>query len=280
MASGKAHEGRDEAFWRDYLLNYNAMQARGRRFFHRLPSDPRCQLCASPFGGAAGRVMRLVGKQQSVANPNMCNACEKVLLKHHGGAEVPGAMLFADIRGSTALAETMSPGAFHDLLERFYAVASAAVFAHDGMVDKFVGDELVAAFPPMLSEGRQSARAIAAGQALLRSTGHGGGEVPWVSVGAGVHAGSVWFGAVGDEKHVEITVLGDAVNTAARLAAAARGGELLVSADAARDAGLSGDFERRSLQLKGKHLPVDVLVLGPTPPAGATASPPPAPPRA
>jgi adenylate cyclase len=261
VTAGKAPRARDEAFWRDYLMNYGAMQARSRRFFNRLPADPRCQLCASPFAGPAGRVMRLVGKQPSSGNPKMCNACEKVLLKHHGGAEVPGAMLFADIRGSTALAETMSPGAFHDVLERFYAVGSAAVFANDGMVDKFVGDELVASFPPMLSGGHQAERAVTAGQAVLAATGHGQPGGPWVSVGAGVHVGTVWFGAVGDESHVEITVLGDAVNTAARLAAAAGPGELLVSVDAAAEAGFVGDHERRSLDLKGKQLPVEVLVV-------------------
>jgi adenylate cyclase len=261
MTAGKAPSTRDEAFWRDYLMNYDAAQAKGRRFFNRLPADPRCQLCASPFGGPAGRVMRLVGKQPSTGNPHMCNACEKLLLKHHGGAEVPAAMLFADIRGSTALAETMSPGAFHDLLERFYAAASAAVFANDGMVDKFVGDELVASFPPMLSEGRQAERAVAAGRSLLAATGHGQPGGPWVSVGAGVHAGPVWFGAVGDGSHVEITVLGDAVNTTARLAAAAGPGELLVSSDAATEAGVVGEHERRSLDLKGKQLPVEVIVL-------------------
>jgi adenylate cyclase len=271
MTPGKAPSTRDEAFWRDYLLNYNAMQAKGRRFFNRLPTDPRCQLCASPFGGAAGRVMRLIGKQQSAGNPNMCNACEKVLIKHHGGAEVPAAMLFADIRGSTALAETMSPSDFHELLERFYAAASAAVFLHDGMVDKFVGDELVAVFPPMFSGGRQAARAIAAGQALLATTGQGEGGGPGVSIGAGVHAGPVWFGAVGDEQHAEITVLGDPVNTTARLAAAAGPGELLVSADAATEAGLDPSLPRRSLDLKGKTLPVEVITLRAMPPSTPAA---------
>jgi adenylate cyclase len=279
MTAGKRPSTRDEAFWHHYLTSYNALQAKGRRFFNRLPADPRCQLCASPFAGPAGRVMRLVGKQPSSGNPNMCNACEKVLVKHHGGAEVPAAMLFADIRGSTALAETMSPGAFHDLLERFYAAGSAAVFAHDGMVDKFVGDELVATFPPMLSEGRQAARAIAAGQALMTATGHGQPGGPWASIGAGVHAGPVWFGAVGDESHVEITVLGDSVNTTARLAAAAGPGELLVSADAAGEAALAGDYERRALELKGKQLPVKVLVLR-AQSAPVSAGSPPAPPPA
>lgn len=261
MPGSDAPGARDEAFWRDYLINYSEKQTRTRQLYRRLPSDPRCQLCAAPFGGPAGRVMRLVGKRQSNGSPNMCNVCESVLLRHHGGAEVPGALLFADIRGSTALGESMSPSAFRALLERFYSAASSAVFAHDGIVDKFVGDELVAIFPPMLSGGRQAAQAVAAGRELLTATGHGAPEGPWVRIGAGVHAGMSWFGAVGDAKHVEITVLGDVVNTAARLASAAGPGELLVSIEAATEAELVGDFERRSLELKGKQRPVDVVVL-------------------
>ncbi len=70
------------------------------------------------------------------------------MAKHHGGAEIEATFLFADIRGSTSLAEGMSPSAFHALLDRFYAVASNVVFENDGGVDKFVGDEIVAMFFP------------------------------------------------------------------------------------------------------------------------------------
>ena len=104
----------DEQFWRDYLENPDSPQKAVRKIFARLPSDPRCQLCASPFSGLGGRLLRVVGQQQSTANPRMCNRCEKVLIKHHGGAEVEGTMLFADIRGSTSLGERMSPGEFRD----------------------------------------------------------------------------------------------------------------------------------------------------------------------
>ncbi|MCZ7536106.1 MAG: adenylate/guanylate cyclase domain-containing protein [Acidimicrobiia bacterium] len=122
--------------------------------------------------------MRLIGRRPSDANPNVCTGCQNHLIRHHGGAEVEGTMLFADIRGSTALAETMSPGDFHRLLERFYAVASRAVFEHDGAIDKFVGDELVAMFYPGLAGDRHVARAIEAARAVLRMTGHGMAEAP------------------------------------------------------------------------------------------------------
>jgi adenylate cyclase len=205
--------------------------------------------------------MRLIGKFQSSTNPFYCNSCEKMLIKHHGGAEVEGSLLFADIRGSTALAEKMTPSDFRDLLDRFYSTASDVVFANDGMVDKFVGDELVAVFPPLLNAGRHPEVAVKTAQDLLRATGHADPGGPWAPIGAGVHTGRVWFGAVGDGAHVEMTVVGDPVNVAARLAARAEAGEILVSAAAAEKAGLDSSLARRTLELKGREEPIEVVSL-------------------
>lgn len=252
---------RNEEFWREYLSNPNRFMASGRRFFGRMPADPRCYLCASPFAGAGGMVMRLVGRRKSMGNPNYCNSCEKMLIKHHGGAEVETSMLFADIRGSTALAEKMTSTAFRSLLDRFYTTASGVVFAHDGMLDKFVGDELVAAFPPMLSADEHPRHAVETAQDLLRATGHADPEGPWVPIGAGVHTGRAWFGAVGEGGHVELTIVGDPMNVTARLAARAEAGEILVSAEAAEKAGLDPSLPRQSLQLKGRQEPIEVVSL-------------------
>ena len=250
----------NEKFWRDYLMNYSRAQSMARPIFSRLPSDPRCQLCGSPFHGFGGRLMKAIGKAQSTASPRMCNQCEKAMLEHHGGAEVPGSMLFADIRGSTALAERMTPGEFHDLLDRFSSVASATVFAHNGFVDKFVGDEVVAVFAPVFGEDHAK-RAVDAGIDLLRATGHADPSGPWAPVGAGVHTGNAWFGAVGDGKHTELTIVGDVVNVAARLAAQAGAGEVLISTDAAAAAGVVAASPHRFLELKGKQDPFEVVTL-------------------
>ena len=252
---------KNEEFWRDYLSHPDSLMATGRRFFSRMPAEPRCRLCAAPFAGGGGMAMRLIGKRQSSLNPNFCNSCEKVLVKHHGGAEVEGSMLFADIRGSTALAEKMTPTEFRSVLERFYSTASGVVFAHDGLVDKFVGDGLVAMFPPMLSGERHTERAVEAAQDLLLATGHTDAEGPWVPIGAGVHTGRVWFGAIGDGGHVEVTVVGDAVNITARLAARAEAGEILVSAEAAEKAGLDSSLARQTLELKGREEAIEVVSL-------------------
>jgi adenylate cyclase len=248
--------------WRDYLEKGEPHLKYGRRVFSALPSDPRCRVCTAPFGGLGGPVMRAIGRKPSRANPHLCTACENHLVKHHGGAEVSGTMLFADVRGSTELAEGMSPGEFKALMERFYGVASRAVIDHDGAIDKFVGDEIVAMFYPALAGERHAAAAVKAARGILRATGHGDPGGPWASVGAGVHTGKVWFGVVGEQPHVELTALGDVVNTTARLAGAAGSGEVLVSAEVASAVGLESGLERRSLQLKGKALPFDVVVAG------------------
>ena len=216
-------------------------------------------MCASPFQGAGAPLMRLIGKRQSDANPNWCTSCTDFLARHHGGAEISGAMLFADIRGSTALAEQLSPAEFSALLTRFFAVATDIVFKHDGFIDKFVGDELVAQFFPLLAGERYAARAVDAAQDLLRATGHEDPAGPWVPVGAGVNAGKAWFGVVGEGRHVELTAVGDAVNVAARLAATAQAGEVLVSVAAAEASDLDPGLERRTLDLKGKSGGTEVV---------------------
>lgn len=251
-----------DPYWREYLEQGEAYVRVGRRVFGALPKDPRCRICAAPFAGLGAPIMRVIGRRPSDGNPNVCTACQNELIKHHGGAEVTGTMLFADIRGSTSMAERMSPGEFKDLLERFYLAASRAVIEHDGAIDKFVGDELVAMFYPALAGERHAAAAVDAARSILAATGHGTQAGPWVPVGAGVHSGRVWFGAVGEAPHVELTALGDPVNTAARLAAAAGAGEIVVSAETAAQAGLA-DGERRSLQVKGKEQAIEVVILGP-----------------
>jgi len=260
-ASPGAGEASEE-FWRDYLLHGDPHERRLRRVFQRLPSGPRCHACAAPFGGVGRQVIRLIGKRPSGRNPNLCNSCFDFMTKHRGGAEIPCTMLFADVRGSTSLAERMSAGEFHALLQRFYVVATEAVFSHDGGIDKFVGDEVVAMFMPLAAGERHAAQAIAAAEAILRATGHGEPGGPWLPVGAGIHTGDAWVGTIGDEHHVELTALGDIVNTAARLASAAAAGEILVSVDTAGAAGLRGDLPRSTLELKGKQEPFEVVRLG------------------
>ena len=251
----------EEAFWREYLTRGHSRERRGRAIFKRIPNGPRCRLCAAPFGGVGPPLMRSIGKGPSVHNPTMCSSCFTFLSDHHGGAEIEVTMLFADIRGSTTLAETMSPAGFRELIDRFYTVATRVVFDHDGTIDKFVGDELVAMFIPLLSGEDHAKQGVAAATALLRATGHANPDGPWVPIGGGVHTAMTWFGAVGQGSHVELTAVGDAMNTTARLASVAAAGEILVTTSAAAAAGLDATLESRHVELKGKQLSTEVVSL-------------------
>ena len=205
--------------------------------------------------------MRAMNKRPAIKNPTVCNACFDYMEKHHGGAEIDASYLFADIRGSTSLAERMPPGEFRALIDRFVTTASDIVFDHDGGVDKFVGDEIVAFYFPLMAGPGHAKKAVETALALLRATGHEDSAGPWVPVGVGVSSGMAWVGAVGDEKRTDLTALGDTVNVAARLAAAAKAGELLLTVEAAVAAGLDPSIDRQRLELKGKSTPTDVVSL-------------------
>lgn len=229
-----------------------------------LPSDPRCKLCGSPFKGWGGFIMHLMGRDQSRYNPRFCERCQ--VFEHPGGAEIVLTMLFADIRGSTALAEQMSAREFSQLINRFYKVATHVLIQSDAMVDRLMGDEAIGLYIPGFSGPQHPRRAIEAAQELLRLTGHRDPKGPWLPVGIGVHTGSAYVGVVGDEESTaDFTALGDNVNITARLASAAGAGEIMISEASCLASKLDLDrLEHRQLELKGKSEPFSVRVLSVT----------------
>src|SRR5918994_7432603 len=225
---------------------------RMRRLWRALPSAPRCKMCTRPFGSPGGPIMRLVGLGPWPSNPKYCAGCFKSLYRNRGGAEIECTLLFADVRGSTQLAETMRAGAYRRIMDRFYATAAEVLINHEAIVDKFVGDEVIGIFIPALTEGNHARRATDAALELLRATGHAT-DAPWAPIGIGVNTGEAFVGVVGTAEHIEFTALGDNVNITARLASAAGQGELLVTDAAARSAGLTDQVrERRTLQVRGR----------------------------
>jgi adenylate cyclase len=240
----------------------------GRQTFKHLPRPPRCKLCAAPFAGVGGALMRLVGKGPWAKNPTFCSQCFRQLTDHRGGAEIECSLLFADVRGSTTLAEGMRPTDVHRFMERFFDTAASVLIRHDAIVDRFVGDQAIGIFVPALSGKHHARNAVDAAQDLLTSTTDAAGT-PWVSIGVGVDTGLAFVGSLGTGSTVDFTALGDAVNIAARLASAADAGEALVTLDAGHDGGLDDrGLERRDLRLKGKTGITSVLVL----PAAAAAA--------
>ena len=176
-----------------------------------------------------------------------------------GGTEMEVGILFADIRGFTSLAERETPDAVATLLNRFYATAVDVLCEH-AIIDKLVGDQVMALYLPRVFPGEPGRHMLADARALVAAAGYGDGR-PWVEIGVGLDFGSAFVGNVGSGEVKDFTAIGDVVNTAARLQAAAAGGEIVMSRavhDRAQDD--APDGETRQLVLKGKSEPEPVVV--------------------
>lgn len=249
-----------EAMWREWFSkNAAIMENRFTKLMRWLPSDPRCKFCSVPFQGVGGVFVRTVyGKRRSVLNPSFCNMCEEFARTNPGGAEVDMSMLFVDVRGSTALSERMSPTEFQKLINRFYVEATRVISREDGLVEKLAGDSVAAFWGAGFAGENYIQRTLTAAQAMLKVM-----QEQNIPVGIGVHAGVAFFGGMGTaDGLVEISAIGDEVNTAARLASKAAAGEIIVSEKALQKAGIdAGNLESRSLELKGISEPVHVRVM-------------------
>jgi adenylate cyclase len=232
------------------------------RTFRRLPAAPRCKLCMAPFAGPVAALFRLAGYGRWQLNTQMCRICIRKISDEVGGAEASVSMLYADVRGSTAIAEDLGPSEMTKLLNRFFDLVAKEVDGEGGLIDHIVGDGVMAMWVKGFVGPDHARHAVAAGVAIAEATSRA--ELP---VGCGVHTGEAFVGIVGAERGVhDFTVVGDVANTTARLGSAAKPGELLVSADAAAAAGLDlAGRQCRSLELRGKAQPLDtwVLVAGP-----------------
>jgi len=232
----------------------------GRRLFSLVPSPWRCRFCNAPFRGPYSGVFRWIGYAPSRKNPQLCARCLE--RAPEGGALVAVTVLFADVRGYTALAEGLSSMEATATLNRFYAAASQALLAHEAVLGQIAGDEVMALFVPGLAGRAYPRKAVRAARALLESVGYGGRQGPWIDVGVGICSGEEYVGNVGGGGFKDFTALGDVTNTAARLQGLAAGGDILLCAatyDAVRD--VYPNAERRTLELKGKSAPVEAFLI-------------------
>jgi adenylate cyclase len=227
------------------------------RLMRHLPSDPRCAVCRAPFGGPIGRVMSGFGFGPSRKNPRLCSTC----FEHApmGGVEMDVGILFADIRGFTSLAEHATPDSVATLLNRFYA-AAIDILCKRAIIDKLVGDQVMALYLPRVFPGEPVGHMIADARLLLAAAGYAD-QRPWVQLGIGLDFGTAYVGNVGAGEVKDFTAIGDVVNTAARLQAAAASGEIVMSGRVSARAGaLVAGALPRELSLKGKSEPEIALV--------------------
>jgi adenylate cyclase len=184
-----------------------------------------------------------------------------------GGTKCPVAILFSDIRGFTELSEHMRPEEVARLLSEYFSVMVDCVFRHGGTLDKFIGDAVMAQWGAPIGAPDDADRCLAAAVDMLqelkilntrwRSEGR-----PELEVGIGLNFGETFAGNIGSEQRLEFTIIGDAVNVAARLCKAARGSEILLTETMRRVlTGTRPLVERDPIEAKGVSKPIAVYSL-------------------
>ncbi len=266
MAEKPTKEEKQREAWRKALAEGDRPHNSMRRLFRAIPSSPRCGLCMAPFRGLGSIILKpLPNTTPSRKNPMWCKTCFEAA--PIGGSEVPTGVLFADIRGFTSYSEGRAPEEVAKLANRFYSVATEVLAKRDAVIDKLVGDEVIALFlPGFAGKDEYIPKMVDSADALLRAVGYGGDGEPWLPLGIGLDSGQAFVGNVGEGSVKDFTALGDPVNTASRLQSQAKPGQIVMSERVyASTDGRYPNALAVELDLKGKAEPVAARIvdLGP-----------------
>ncbi|MGQ9920850.1 MAG: adenylate/guanylate cyclase domain-containing protein [Desulfobacca sp.] len=195
--------------------------------------------------------------------------CEEILknpqLLQLGGKRQRVTVLFADIWGFTSLSERLAPEKVVEMLNRFFTAMVDIVFEHEGTLDKFIGDNLMAVFGTPLEIKQpavQAARCALAMQRRLREMQHEACQIG--RIGIGINTGEVIAGNIGSPRHMDFTVIGDVVNIAARLESLTRELDADILVGPATHEELAAEFLLEAcppVALKGRSAPLSVFRL-------------------
>jgi len=186
-----------------------------------------------------------------------------------GGKSVTATVLFSDIRGFTTLTEELGPHATVSMLNEYFEIMVECIQKEGGMLDKFIGDAIMAAFGIPMGHDDDEDRAVRAAVAMIRSLGAWNltrvneGKKP-VNIGIGLNTDVVVSGNIGSKKRMDFTIIGDGVNLAARLESACKqyAARVLISEFTYKK--LRGTYRTREIDMvvvKGKTRPVAVYEI-------------------
>jgi adenylate cyclase len=178
-----------------------------------------------------------------------------------GGESQRITVLFADVRGFTTMAEKMKPREAVEVLNDFFARMTNVIFEHDGALDKYLGDGLMALFGAPLAlqnDAEAAVRAAVDMQKSLAELNKLSGKPP-LSIGIGIHTGEAIVGYLGTERRTDYTAIGDTVNVASRLTSQAGPGQIVISSATNSQLGHGISCCQLSpMKLKGRDEPIEV----------------------
>lgn len=223
-----------------------------------------------PIRGPLSLPARMLGVKISRMNPNLCNICETMFttVKRRKQIIVASTVLFADLRGYTALSQQAESADMLDMLHGFTDECAEAVWARDGIINKFIGDAMLAIFNfPIVREDHVQQAVLAAQDIQRRWAKRSGqasaGTASSLGLGIGIHTGMASIGEIGTA-YKDFTIIGPVVNMASRIQNAAGAGEILVSGDVYEQ--VKDQFSgspSREYQLKGIDQPTTLHRLSP-----------------
>jgi adenylate cyclase len=223
-----------------------------------------------PIRGPLALPFRAFGITRSKMNPNICTICERSFryVKKQSHVAASATILFADIRGFTQLSERIERIRLSEIVSLFQDRCAQAIWAHDGIVNKTMGDGLMAIFNFPIVRTDHAQAAIRAALDIQRLCAEALGRLQLddlkgqpLGVGVGIHSGDVEIGEFSSFRS-DFTAIGGTVNLASRLESQAEAGEILISRDTADQAGdLASGAPTRLLTLKGIDQPVAARVI-------------------
>jgi class 3 adenylate cyclase len=225
-----------------------------------------------PLRGPASIPFRVFGIRPSRMNPNTCTICELMFTRVMKARKitVDVSVLFADLRGYTLLSQSLSADALSSMLDVFYDECATAIWEFDGLLNKTIGDAVMAIFNFPIRHNDHAERAVLAAREIQRRchsrreqlvAEHNGLDGSELGVGVGIDSGEASFGEFG-RSHRDLTAIGTVVNTAARVQSAAEAGQILVTkAVCDRARAQTAQSEGREYHLKGFEGPVELYAI-------------------
>ena len=174
-------------------------------------------------------------------------------------------ILFSDIRSFTSLSESMTPRENFDFLNRYLSYVSPVIRQHNGFIDKYIGDAILALFPQTTEDAVRAAIEMQRQVTSFDREQQSQGRHP-VAAGIGVHAGNLILGTIGEDRRMETTVISNAVNLASQLEGLTKvyGAKIAISVQALSSLENSHEYQYRFLDrvsVKGKQAPVAVFEI-------------------